>query len=265
MNCPYCKNTINTGLTSCPYCGKYVGGQYGYEYAQAIPASPAIVEQAGEIERAEFIRRTYTHLAGAVLVFMIIESLLLNMASARNIAASMVNGYNWLIVLGAFMFISWLADKWARTSISRPKQYAGLGLYILAEAFVFLPLLFIAKHYAGSSVIGSAGLVTVGLFAGLTAVVFTTKKDFSFLRGILSVGFFVALAVIIAGIIFGFKLGLLFSTIMVALAAGSILYSTSNLQREYRTNQYVAASLSLFASIMLLFWYILQIFLNLED
>ena len=67
---------------------------------------------------------------------------------------------------------------------------------------------------------------------------------------------------IIAGTLFGFDLGLWFSVGMVALAAGSILYQTSNMVHKYEEDQYVAASLGLFASFMLLFWYILRIFLS---
>jgi FtsH-binding integral membrane protein len=49
---------------------------------------------------------------------------------------------------------------------------------------------------------------------------------------------------------------------MVLFAGAAILYSTSNVFLHYRTDQYVAASLSLFASIALLFWYILRILLS---
>lgn len=267
MNCPYCRNTIDSGNTSCPQCGKYLGGEFSNRFSGQSQerAVPVVVDQASDIDRAEFIRRTYTHVAASVLIFIILETMLLNMQSASRIAAGMVRGYNWLIVLGVFMVVSIVADKWARSSTSRPVQYAGLGLYIVAEAIVFLPLLFVARYHSGPSVIGSAGLVTAALFGGLTMVVFTTKKDFSFLGGILKVGFFVAFGIIIAGIVFGFDLGLLFSGAMVALAAGMILYTTSAIMRDYKTDQYVAASLSLFASVMLLFWYILQIFLGLDD
>ena len=59
----------------------------------------------------------------------------------------------------------------------------------------------------------------------------------------------------------GVSLGLWFSVAMVVLACGIILYNTSNVLHRYNTEQYVAASLTLFASIALLFWYILQIFM----
>ena len=177
----------------------------------------------------------------------------------------MLNGWNWLIVLGAFMFVSHFADKWARTSTNKQTQYMALGLYIVAEAFIFLPILYIATMKIGQNVIGSAGIVTLGMFAGLTMIVFTTRKDFSFMGGILKIGGMVALGIIAASIIMGFSLGLLFSAVMVAFASGAILYTTSNVIHHYRTDQYVAASLSLFASVMLLFWYILRIFMSFDD
>ena len=102
-------------------------------------------------------------------------------------------------------------------------------------------------------------MLTLLLFTALTYIAFTTKKDFSFLGGILTVACFVALGVIAASAIFGFTLGLIFSAVMVLVAAGSILYNTSNVMFRYNTGQYVAASLSLFASVALLFWYILRI------
>jgi FtsH-binding integral membrane protein len=58
----------------------------------------------------------------------------------------------------------------------------------------------------------------------------------------LVIGSFVALGLIVASIIFGFTLGVIFSVVMVGLAAAAILYYTSNILRYYRTDQYVAAS-----------------------
>ena len=100
--------------------------------------------------------------------------------------------------------------------------------------------------------------MTLLLFAGLTSIVFITKKDFSFLGSILVIGGFVALGVVLASIAFGFSLGIVFSGAMIVFAAGSILYDTSNMMHHYNPNQHVAASLSLFASVALLFWYIVR-------
>ncbi len=142
----------------------------------------------------------------------------------------------------------------------------GLGLYVLLETLIFAPLLLIATAMSGAdSLILSAATISVGLFCGLTLLVFMTGTDFSFLRGALIVGSVVAVAVIIASIFIGFNLGLIFSAVMVLLVAGTILYQTSNIIYRYHSSQYVAASLGLFSSFMLLFWYVLRILMSLRD
>jgi uncharacterized protein len=216
-------------------------------------------------ERAAFIRRTYTHLAVAILAFIVVEWMLLQSPIAPAMARAMTGGYSWLIVLAAFMGVSWLAERWANSDASPQMQYLGLGLFVVAEAIIFLPLLYIASAFASAGVIPTAALITGFLFTGLTATVFITRKDFSWMRSILTIGGFVALGVIVASIIFGFSLGIIFSAIMVLFASVAILYDTSQVLHHYRTDQHVAASLSLFASVALLFWYVLRIVMSLSS
>ncbi len=225
--------------------------------------SGASVAAAAEGERSAFIRRTYAHLAGAIGVFAVLEAILLKMPFTPKLVATMVGSqFGWLIVLGLFMGVGYVADKWARSEISSGMQYMGLGLYVVAEAIIFLPLLYIATYHTGGNVIASAGLLTLTLFAGLTGTVFITRKDFSFMRSGLMMGGFVAMGLIVASLLFGFNLGTIFSVVMVGLAGGYILYYTSNIMRTYRTDQHVAASLALFAAVALMFWYILRIFMS---
>jgi FtsH-binding integral membrane protein len=164
-----------------------------------------------------------------------------------------------LFVLLAFMGASWLAQTWAQSDSSRGMQYLGLGLYVFAEAVIFLPLLIIANHMVDKTVIPTAGILTLAVFGGLTLSVFVTKKDYSFLRPILCVASLIALGVIVAAILIGFSLGLIFSFVMIALMSGYILYYTSQVMLHYRTDQHVAAALALFAAVATLFWYILRI------
>ena len=132
---------------------------------------------------------------------------------------------------------------------------------MVAEAIIFVPLLLVAELYAPGA-IGSAALVTLMGFGALTAVVFVTRKDFSFLRSALMWGGVVAVVAIVAGVIFGFELGTFFSIAMIGLAGGAILYDTSNVLHHFPEDRYVGAALELFASIALMFWYVLRLFLS---
>ena len=222
-----------------------------------------MLSQATDVERVAFYKKTYTHVAGGVLAFIVFEYFLLQSASIVEFARSMFQGYRMLILLGLFMLVTNYAESTVIKAANRNVQYMGYALYIFAEAFIFVPLIFIAVSITESfEVLNQAAIVTLSLFTGISAIVFVTKKDFSFLRAGLTAGFFIAIGLIVAGILFGFNLGLWFSVGMCVLAAGSILYQTSNMIHKYGTEDYVPAALGLFASLMLLFWYVIQIFLS---
>jgi FtsH-binding integral membrane protein len=225
------------------------------------PENNLIVSHATDSERALFFRKTYTHVALAILLFIVLESVLLKVVPAEFIASMMGGQYVWLFILGLFWLGSSLSNKLVFHP-NRDRQYLGLGIFIILEAIIFLPMITIAIMYSGTEMITQAALITLFMFSGLTAVVFMTKTDFSFLRTALTIGGFVALGAIVAGAIFGFNLGLWFSVGMVVLASGSILYQTSQIKDQFDTEQYVGASLQLFSSIMLLFWYVLRILMS---
>ena len=229
--------------------------------------NPYVVAQSEASVRAAFIRRTYLHLAGAIAAFAALEMALFKTGIGQTLGEAILGfgGIGWLVILGLFMVVSKVADHWANSNTSQGMQYAGLGLFIVAEAILFLPLLYIAikmQYLNGSTIISDAAFVTLALVAGLTVFAMVTKTDFSFMRGFLTIGGFVAMGVIVASILFGFQLGMIFFAVMVLFASGSILYTTSNIIHHYRPDQHVAASLALFSGVALLFWYILQIFMS---
>lgn len=241
-----------------------------YSGSQAMSqeyAHPMFAADAAKAERVSFIQRTYLHLGGAILLFVILEAIAVNVIAPAVGIPTIIGwfgGYNMLILLGAFLGASFLAEKWAHSDASVGTQYAGLALYVLAETVIFLPLLLIATTFY-SGAIETAGIATLAIFGGLTAFVFITKSDFSFLRSFLVVASIAALAVIVTSIITGGGMGIWFTYAMILLAAGFILYDTSNVLHHYRTDQHVAASLALFASVALLFWYVLQLVMASEE
>jgi FtsH-binding integral membrane protein len=200
-----------------------------------------------------------------VALFVVLEYFFINFTPLPEIMLNFINGnrFGWLMILGGFVLLGWLGRNIAAKADSAGSQYLGLGIYVVGEAIIFVPILYIAAHTMNApDLLRQAALMTGLMFCGLTSVVFITRKDFSFLRGALTMGGFVAMGLIVGGAIFGMNLGLWFSAGMVLLASGAILYDTSKILHHYPADKYVAAAIELFASIALLFWYILRILMS---
>lgn len=220
-----------------------------------------LVSNASNIEKGAFYKKTYQHVAIAILAFMLLETILIKIVPPEAIVWMLSGKFIWLFIIGLFWLGSTLSNNLAFNP-SKQKQYLGLGLYVILEAVIFLPMIVVATFYSGGEMLTQAAVITLFMFTGLTAVVFFTKTDFSFLRTAIIIGGFVSLGTIVVGAIFGFNLGLWFSVGMVVLASASILYQTNQIKNQFGTEQYVGAALQLFASVMLLFWYILRILMN---
>lgn len=238
---------------------------YDNPYANSNSGTFA-ADMAAADERASFITKTYLHLAGAIGALVGLEAILLQSSLGEQLTLAIFQAGNlgWLVVLGLFMVVSMVANNWARSSTSVPMQYAGLGLYVVAEAIILLPMLTVAKSF-DPGIIQTALVTTFALVGVMTVVVFITRQDFSFMRSALMFGGFAAMGLIVCAMIFGFQLGIIFTYAMIAFACGHILYDTSNVLHHYRIGQHVAAALSLFASVALLFWYVLQLVMASRD
>jgi FtsH-binding integral membrane protein len=223
-------------------------GYAGYQPVGAIDST----------RRAQFIARTYQHLLVAIIGFTAVEMVFFQTGLARPMAQAML-GVGWLFVLGGFMLAGWLFSGIAARAESRSTQYLALAGYVVAEAIIFVPLLVIADQAAPGAITSAALLTLVG-FAALTGIAMTTARDFTFLGGILRWIGVAALLMIVGGVVFGFQLGMFFSFAMVVFAGATILYSTSRILRTYPEDRYVSAALELFASVALMFWYVLRIF-----
>src|ERR1700678_1732746 len=225
-----------------------------------FPSSNSAFPRSGVDSRAQFITRTYTHVVGGILGFILVELGLFESGLAGQIAQFML-GFNWILILGAFMLTGWLATRTAQTSTSIGMQYFAYAAYVVAEALIFVPLLYIANAKAPGT-IDSATLITSLGAGGLMVVAHRTRKDFSFLRAILMWGGILALIAVVGGVVFGFQLGTWFSVLMIGFAGAAVLYDTSNIIRVYPEDRYVSAAMQLFASIALMFWYVLRLLMG---
>lgn len=233
----------------------YSNREYADPFAHEMFAADAAID-----ERVAFIRRTYAHVFGAILAFIGLEALWFSIPGfAETMLRTM--GQSWWMVLIGFMVVHWIADRWAHSGASPGMQYLGLGMFVVAESLIFVPMLMIASWQGGEYVIPTAGFLTLLIFGGLTVVVFLTKQDFSFLRNFLWLGGLIAMGLVLASA-FGFmafNLGTWFTVAMIVLMSGFILYDTSNIIHHYRVDQHVGAALALFASVATLFWYVLRL------
>jgi FtsH-binding integral membrane protein len=219
----------------------------------------APVSELSVDDRSTFIWKCYAHVVGAILAFAAIEVYLFESGIARAITEPMLN--NWMMVIGAFMLAGWGATHVAHRVQSIQAQYAAFAVFIVFEALIFAPMLYMAYMMEPGMIDSAAGVTILGCI-GLIATVMITRRDFSFLRGMMVWMGFLALAAIIGSLMFGFQLGTWFSVAMIGFAGAAVLYDTSNIMLHYPQDKYVAASMQLFSSIALMFWYILRIFMS---
>src|SRR5688572_32388155 len=197
--------------------------------SQTLPYTP-VAELSAET-RSDFIWRTHGHVAAAILLFAGIETYLFESGLAGPMAQSML-GFNWLLILGAFMIVGWLATHVAHTVQSKPLQYVALVGFVVAEAIIFVPMLAIAITMQPGMIESAVGVTLLGT-GGLTAVAFITRKDFSFMRGILMWAGMLALVAIAGAVLFGFELGTWFSAAAIGFAGPALLYDTSHIMHDY--------------------------------
>lgn len=235
------------------------------------PINPFVVAAAAPADRADFYRKTYMLVATSCAVFGLVLAGILASPFAQTLTdALFASRFSWLLVLGGLWAISIFANKLAFNGVSAGTQLAGLGIYIVAEAVLFAAMLGGLFQIYGSEatlaeIVAPAAVSTLLLAAGLTTTVFVTKKDFSFLRAIVSVGFFVALGAILISLIFGMSLGSWFIVAMTAFIAVVVLYQTWQVRTQFRTDQAVGAALVIFAGVATLFWYLIMLFASRRD
>lgn len=244
-------------------------------------ANPFVVADAAPEARARFYRLTYLHVAGAFAAWGALLTCFFATGLAGPIASLFfgLGQIGMLLVMLGLGFATTLAQSMAFSPASNGVRYAGLGLAVLCEAVLFVPLILLVvamqtrghalDHAAFMEAVRSVfapALITTGLLiAGLTATVFMTRRDFSFLRSVVLVGSFAAIGVIVVAMIFGISLGFWFSLAMVALMGGAILYQTWEIKERAAPDQHVGAATALFVSFVTLLWYVIMLFAGRRD
>jgi modulator of FtsH protease len=213
---------------------------------------PQTAAQATLAERLGFIRKVYAlffaatlFAVGGVLLAFVFPSLML--ASAYHPFLAL------LVMIGAVM------GAQAVRHVPGVNLLALFGFTTLTGV-VISPLIAVVSQDNPASLL-QAGVLTVGIFGGLTAYVFLSNKDFSFLRGMVTTGLIVVVlaALLNAFIVGSSALSFAVSAAALLLFSGFVLYDTSNIIRRYPTNEYVAGALSLYLDVWNIFIALLRI------
>ncbi len=239
-----------------------------------MESNPFIVSEAPASDRVAFFKRTYLHVAGAfaafgALLYAFFQSgIALSIMKGFGSIMGSMGGFGILVVMLMFWGGTYVAQKMAENRASRPSQYLGLGLYVVLEAIIFVPLIvMVAIKTSGNpgEVLIPACAVTAALVVGLTVAVFTMGIDFSFLRVAIVIGSVCALGIILVAAFTDSQLGNWFSIIMILLMATVILYQTQVIKDSCETDQHVLAAFILFSAFVTLLFYVIRLFAGRRD
>jgi FtsH-binding integral membrane protein len=232
---------------------------------EGMESNPFIVADAPASDRAAFFRRTYGLVAAsfAAFAFALYGFFVSGVAETFMRAIAGIGSWGILGVMVLFWLGTTAAQSLAFNRASRAAQYAGLGIYVLLQALIFIPLIYytaiVTKGNPGEILI-PACMATGALVIALTAVVFMTNLDFSFLKVAIVIGSICALGIVIVSLFAGWTLGTWFSIAMIILMATVILYQTNEIKNTMETDQHVAAAFVLFSSFVTLLFYVIRLF-----
>jgi len=162
-----------------------------------------------------------------------------------------------IITLVGYFGLLFLTNKFRNSSL-------GLVFVFALTGFMGLTLGPILNFYVnnlsnGTQIVGTALAGTGLIFAGLSAYVLVTRKDFSFIGGMLMAGILVAFLASLASLFIQMPaLSLAISAMFILLMSGMILFQTSQIVHGGETN-YISATVTLYISIYNIFLSLLQI------
>jgi FtsH-binding integral membrane protein len=231
--------------------------RHNYSQSDPLPAhgstgaQPLTAAEVSVGERIAFIRKVYALFFVATL-FAIGGALLGLAFPPLMLLAAQHPIVTFLLLIGGVM------GAQAVRHVPGVNLVALFGFTTLTGVMISPVLYVVGQNNPGS--ILQAGILTVVIFGGLTAYVFISGRDFSFLRGMVTVGLLVVIGAGLINIFVGsLGLGFAISAAALLLFVGFVLYDTSNIIRRYPTNEYVAGALSLYLDAFNIFLALLRL------
>ena len=172
--------------------------------------------------------------------------------------SAVVAGVSMAFALPPLHWLVFLVGAYGLMFLIQKNRYSGTGV---ALTFVFTglmgyslgPILNLFLSTGGSDIVMTALGGTALAFFGLSAYAMTTKRDLSFINGMIFVGFWVLLFGIIANLFLQLPaLHMALSAMFILFSSGAILLQTQEIVRGGETS-YISATLTLYVSIYNIF------------
>jgi FtsH-binding integral membrane protein len=227
------------------------GSPSPFEYS----SQPMTVAESSLDVRLEFIRKTYSLFLAGILMALVAGTICLNSTPIENAAWGILN-----LPLLAIALLFGLSMGAQAVSRIEGLNYAALFGFTAFMGFLFAPIL--ARYEQGQpGIVTQAAVLTFIAFGALTAYAFITKKDFSFMGGMLTVGLIMLIVGGLANVFFFKSSGASYwmAWVTLLLFSGYVLYDTSQIIHRYDAKGYVAAALALFLDFFNMFMAILRI------
>ncbi len=220
---------------------------------------PLSVAQEGGEALSVFLSRVYSWLLGGIVVAGAVAWWFAATGFAL-VLMKMGALLYFIIALGVLFGTLFFAQAVRHSS---PLNMVAYALMAAAFGFIASPLIMYALAIGQSAIVLQALAITAAAFVGLTVWAYTSRTDFSFLRGFLWAGFWVILAI---GVVFIFlppsrTADILWSGAGALLFAGFTLYDTQKIIRVYPRDEHVAAAIQLLIDFVNLFLFILRLLL----
>lgn len=245
-----------------------------------MAASPAAADAPLSDAKLRHLRKVYGLLAGSAAVAIVCGLLMLTVGTpvkfatddGRAVAVPMLVAAmleNPILLYGSFglLFFGTLAAGWV-SRIPGVNVAALFGVSALMGVEL-APMVFVAQVFAGFgesmslNPVRDTFAIVGAVFVGSTSYVLVTRKDFSFMKAILNMGFWVVFAACLLTFVFQTEaFSLAVASVGALLAAGFLLYNTSRILQDSDMDDAVGDALGLIVQLRNLFMFILRILMS---
>ena len=250
--------------------------------AQVAPVSEGTVS-----ERLVFLKRVYSWMTAGLIVCGLSAAICIESGiTMKYLLKPMFDGSSGLSrFMGHLLMFAGLivTMRWAYSARHKPTTntiafaaFAGFLGFMISD-IIMIALIVSGADAATAQTLAMGGVpnldgslvyqalgATVAMFAGLSFVAFTSKKDFSFMRGMLTAALFGLIALMIINIfVQSSAFSMAITLFGIVIFSGYILFDTQKIMRTYPSNEHVAGAITLFYDFVMLFVFILQLLIQL--